>query len=128
MSIPMIENTTITPVYNSDNELRGYEVSPDNGYVIHTTNYDTPVYDEETFEETGEILLGFTSTYILLGYNYNFSTVVAGTYTYTDENGMEVSIPVNKVGRFEIFAIPESIVPENQIFGGGNNDDDHEVM
>lgn len=126
MSLPVIENATVTPIYNSDNEIGGYTITPNDGYVIHTKNYDEEVVDEETFEPTGEIILGFVRAPISLVRNYNFSTVVAGTYTYTDENGMEVSIPVNKVGRFEIFAIPESIVPENQIFGGGNND--HEVM
>ena len=126
MSLPVIENTTVEPRYNGSNELIAYRITPNEGYVIHTTNYDTPVYDEETMTETGEILLGFTSAFIQIGYTYNFDTVVPGTYTYTDENNMSVTIPVNKVGRFEIFAIPASIVPENQIFGGNNND--HEVM
>ena len=125
MPLPMIENTTVEERYNSRNELVGYKITPNEGYVIHTTNHDTPVYDEMG-NETGETLLGFTSAYISLGYTYNFDTVVPGTYVYTDENNMSVTIPVNKVGRFEIFAIPASIVPENQIFGGGNNHD-HEV-
>lgn len=127
MSIPVIENTVVTPRYNSNNVISSYRIDPNEGYVIHTTNYDSPVFNEETMEETGEVLLGFTSTYISLVANYNFDVVVPGFYTYTDANGMTVNVPINKVGRFEIFAIPASIVPENQIFGGGNNND-HETM
>ena len=123
---PMIENAVVVTRYNSSNQVSSYRITPNEGFVLHTKNYDFEVFDEETLESTGEILLGFTSTYISLGANYNFSDVVPGFYTYTDENGMTVNIPINKVGRFEIFAIPASIVPENQIFGGGN--DDHEIM
>ena len=127
MSLPTIENATVEARYNSSNTLYGYRITPNEGFVLHTKNYDTEVFDEETLEPTGEILLGFTSAYAAVGYNYDFDNVVADTYTYTDENGMTVSIPINKVGRFEIFAIPASIVPENQIFGSGNNGE-HEVM
>ena len=123
---PMIENAVVVTRYNSSNQVSSYRITPNEGFVLHTKNYDTEVFDEETLEPTGEILLGFTSTYISLGANYNFNDVVADTYTYTDENGMAVSIPISKVGRFEIFAIPANIVPENQIFGVGNND--HETM
>lgn len=100
---PVFENTTMQEYYNSANVLRGYRIYPCEGYVLHTNSYDTPVIDEETMEETGEILLGYTRGDIMVGYNYNFET-----------------------NPFEIYAVLESEVPAEQIFGGGDND--HEVM
>ena len=99
---PVFENTTMQAYYNSSNVLRGYYISPCEGYVLHTSNYDTPVFDEEG-NETGEIALGYTRGTISIGYNYNFET-----------------------NPFNIYAVLESEVPADQIYGGGDND--HEVM
>lgn len=99
------ENTTMQAYYNGNNELRAYFITPNEGYVIHTNSYDTPVLDEETGEETGETLLGYTTGTISVGYNYNF-----------EENP------------FEIYAVLRTEVPEDQIFGGGGSNNDHEVM
>lgn len=126
--MPAIENTTIETRYKNDGSVLAYQIRPNTGYVLHSKGYDTPVFDEETLEETGDVILGFTSAFVGVGYNYDFNNVVADTYTYTDQNNMEVTMPISKVGRFEIFAIPASIVPENQIFGGGATEPDHEVM
>lgn len=101
---PYFENTTMLAYYNNSNELRAYRITPKEGYVLHTKNFDIPVIDEETGEETGATIPGYTPATISVGYNYNF-----------EENP------------FEIYAVLRSEVPENQIFGGGDNND-HEVM
>jgi hypothetical protein len=101
---PYFENTTMQAYYNSANVLTAYRISPCDGYVLHEISLDTPVYDEETGEETGEIILGYTTATISAGYNYDF-----------------------EANPRQIYAVLESSVPADQIFGGGNNND-HEVM
>jgi hypothetical protein len=71
---PIFENTTMQASYNSSNELIGYRVSPCEGYVLHTSSYDEPVIDKETGEETGEVILGYIDSYVMLTHNYDFET------------------------------------------------------
>jgi hypothetical protein len=99
---PYYENTTMQAYYNDADVLRSYKISPCGGYVLHGNTLDTPVYDEETGEETGEVILGYTRATASVGYNYDFEANLR-----------------------EIYAVLESSVPADQIFGGGN---DHEVM
>lgn len=51
---------------------KAYRITPDDGYVLHTKFYDVPVIDEETMEETGEIIKGYTDSYIVISSDYNF--------------------------------------------------------
>lgn len=101
---PVYANTTMQAYYNSSNVLRTYIITPIEGYVLHVNSYDTEVLDEETGEPTGEILLGYipypASTSV--GYNYDF-----------------------EANPFNIFAVPQDTVPENQIFNNG--EPEHEV-
>ena len=100
----LIENTIMQRKINATTgNVSFYNITPCEGYVLHTNNYDDPVFDEETGEETGEVIAGYTRGTISVGYNYNFET-----------------------NPFNIYAILESEVPADRIFGGGNND--HEVM
>ena len=101
---PIYENTTMQAYYNSENVLRVYYIKPIEGYVLHSSGYDTEVFDEETGQPTGEILLGYIPypAFVSVPYNYNF-----------EEN------PYN------IFAVSADTVPENQIFNNGGGD--HEV-
>ena len=99
---PYFENTTMQASYNSSNVLIGYRVNPCEGYVLHSTSFDEPVIDEETGEETGEVILGFIDSYVGLTRNYNFET-----------------------NPLEIYAVLKSEVPADRIFG---EDNDHEVM
>jgi len=104
---PYYENTT-QQAYYSDAELTNlltYVISPVDGFVIHDKELDMPEYDEN-FNETGNVTLGFTGGSI---------SVAAASYDF-------------EANPREIYAIPRSEVPapENQIFGGGDND--HEVM
>lgn len=101
---PVFENTTMKASYNDmTNALIGYYVYPCEGYVLHSTTLDDPVYDEETGEETGEVILGYRDSFVALTRNYNFET-----------------------NPLEIYAVLKSSVPADRIFGVGNND--HEIM
>lgn len=98
----VFENTTMYEVYNSNNVLTGYRVYPNEGYVLHTAGYDEHIYDEETGEETGEIIPGYVDSFIVLNRMYNFET-----------------------NPLEIYAVLKSEVPADRIFGVDN---DYEVM
>lgn len=93
---PIVENTRIEAYYNNENVLRVYYIYPNEGYVLHDTQYDTEVYDEETGEPTGEILLGYIPypSFVSVGYNYNFET-----------------------NPRQLYVVLADTVPENQIFG-----------
>ena len=92
------ENIIMQAYYNDADELRFYKIEPENGYVLHTKNHDVPVFDDEGMP-TDEMVLGYTRGYVQVGYNYNFE-----------------ANPDN------IYAVLESEVPADQIFGGANND------
>lgn len=67
----LVENTITEGCYN-ENELIAYRITPLDGYVIHTKFYDTPVIDEITGEETGEIIKGYSYSDIGINSNYDF--------------------------------------------------------
>lgn len=67
-----IKNTITKGCYDGD-ELIAYRIIPDDGYVIHTKFYDTPIINEETLEETGEIIKGYTDSYIVISSDYDFA-------------------------------------------------------
>ena len=69
---PVYENTTMQAYYNSENVLRVYEISPCEGYVLHSKGLDFPEVDEETMTETGVILEGYTRLVTTVPYNYDF--------------------------------------------------------
>ena len=98
------EEVTPTPIANTvvkklmaDGVHRQYCIYPVEGYVIHDTRLDSPTPDGE------DIILGYTGDMKSVGATYDF-----------------VANP------FNIYAVPRDTVPEDQIFGGGNNN--HEIM
>lgn len=96
----LIENTTMKKRL-FDGVHTSYTIKANEGYLLHDNACDTPVFDEETFEETGEVILGFRpSTYTAsCGANYDFAENSRGFYT-----------------------IPENELPEGaEIWGNGNN-------
>ena len=95
----LIENTTMQKVL-FDGVHRAYYIAPVDGYVLHDKALDWTEVDENTFEETAK--QGYTGGTVSCGYNYDFTA-----------------------NSREFFTVPESEVPADQIFGGGN---DHEVM
>lgn len=102
---PVYENTIMTACYNDTNVLRYYDIAPVEGYVLHDKTLDTPVIDEGTMEETGEVILGYTPG----------STSVPARYDF-------------EANPREFYAVLRSEVPENQIYGGGDVNPKPEVM
>lgn len=86
---------------------RTYQITPVDGYVLHDKSWDMPMYDENG-NETGEIELGYRTYMASVGFNYDFST--------TEVTSIDGSI-VTAYGSREFYAIPRSLVPENQIHG-----------
>jgi hypothetical protein len=116
------ENVTPSLIPNTTMQKRllngvhkSYLIAANDGYVLHDKANDYPEFDEN-MEIIGQHL-GYAAGTVTCGANYDFSPV-----TVTDENGVEHTA----YGSREFFARPESEVPADQIFGGGNND--HEVM
>lgn len=104
------ETVTPTPIANvlvergySDGVHKIYRLSAIEGYVLHDNGYDMPILDEDTLEETGEVILGYTAGTVSCWYNYDFAA-----------------------NPREFYAVLETEVPADQIFGGGGND--HEIM
>lgn len=67
----LIENTTMQKNFR-DGVSTTYYITPNEGYVLHDKGLDVPEYNEETFEETGNILLGYRHTTASCSVNYNF--------------------------------------------------------
>ena len=117
----LIPNTTMQRGY-VDGVLKRYEITPNNGYVLHDSRVYEEIVDPETLEPTGEILHLYGTGTKTVNANYDFTLIVPDTIT--DINGN--TIVVNKIGAYEFFTVPASAIPENQIWGG--NDNEHEVM
>jgi hypothetical protein len=85
-----------------------YRITPVEGYVIHSKSRDWTDENFETGEET--FYRGYGRGTMTVGKNYDF------------ENTTEID-GYTAYGFLEIFARPASEVPENQIFGGGGNNE-----
>lgn len=96
----LIANTTMVKGL-VDGVHRNYRISPIDGYVLHDKANDWTTIDPVTNEEV--INLGYSRGTVSCAANYDF-----------------VANPR------EFYAVPESSVPADQIFGGTDND--HEVM
>lgn len=105
-AIILFPNTTATERYDGERFL-GWRVSANPGYVMHEITHDMPEIDEETGEETGNIILGYTRAAVFVGYNYDF------------ENNPR-----------QIYAQLESEIPnpDYQIHGNPGNGNNHEIM
>ena len=91
----LVENTTTQKRIDVETgKTLSYWIRPDEGYLIHTKEYDEPVYDEETMEETGEIRLGFTRGLVTVGHNYDFETNQREIYTISKNEIPEGSVIV----------------------------------
>ena len=118
-----VPNTRMAIYENSSGRQTQYRFYPNEGYVMHVKSVDTEIYDE-----TGVNVIGYTELFgsgtKSVPISYDFSVVVQDVYTYTDENGNTQIVPIEKIGVEELYTLPESIVPQNQLYGGDNN---HEV-
>lgn len=113
----LIPNTTMKKGI-LDGIHKNYQITPIAGYVLHDNTMDFSDRNFETMEETWKFGYSPSSVYVTCGANYDFST-----HTVTDENGVSYTAYGNR----DFFAKLESDVPDNQIFGGGDNNE-HEVM
>lgn len=93
----LLENITVTEKLNNG-ILIAYSIQANEGYVLHDNMLDSE-------DENGNVILGYYSSFRTVAKSYDFTT-----------------------NPREFYAVLESEVPdpENQIFGGVNND--HEVM
>ena len=101
LSPSLIENTTMYKKY-IDGVHKVYSITPNEGYVLHDKVGDLIVEDEVTGEEI--VTLAYFRGTCTCGANYDFAA-----------------------NPREFYAVLESSVPADQIFGGGNNND-HEIM
>lgn len=100
------ENTTQKSIHDTEtNELLGYDIAPVAGYVLHDNTRDFEMPDFENNPDEMIFKQGYTRGSTSVPPNYDFEANPRGLY-----------------------AIPESEVPADQIFGGGGNNNEHEVM
>lgn len=118
-----IANATMQELLR-DGEVYRYSIKAIDGYVLHDNRIDIEETDPNTLESTGNIIPWFKLDSTTVPKNYDFENVTAGTYTYTDENGMTVTIPVSMIGMYEFYTLPDDIVPTSQTCGDNN---EHEV-
>ena len=117
-----VPNTTLRERLNNG-ELYSYVIAPTEGYLLHDKDLDMPEYDENLGMATGNIIPWFTGVTTNMRPDYDFTTTTQGTYyTYTDENGMEITIPVTMIGEREFYTVPSNIVPSDQTLGGGGTE------
>lgn len=112
----LIPNTIIRKML-IDGVHKTYQIFPATNYVLHDNTMDIDVIDKATYEVIGK-KFGYSpyGVYVSCGANYDFTA-----HTVTDENGDIFTAYGNR----EFFAVLESEVPADQIFGGGNN---HETI
>jgi hypothetical protein len=113
-----VPNTTLQELF-LNGVLKGYEIKAANGYLLHDKDLDMPELDEN-FNETGNIIPWFTGHGTSVRLDYDYTVTTQGEYKYTDENGMEITVPVTMIGAREFYTVPENIVPEDQKLGGGS--------
>ena len=68
----IIENTKFEARTDENGNIISYRISPIEGYKLHEITLDEILVDEETLQETGKTKLGFTTSYITAGVNYDF--------------------------------------------------------
>jgi hypothetical protein len=95
---------------------KNYHIYPIANYVLHDNAMDYQDINPETLEETLKFGYSPSSVYVSCGANYDFTP-----HTVTDENGNTYTAYGNR----DFFAIPQSDVPADQIFGV---DDEPEIM
>lgn len=110
MEITLIPNTRMNKMIVNGIH-NGYEIQAVEGYVLHDNRIDSTDYDEL---DNATIIPRFKLGSTTVPASYDFDNVTNGTFTYTDENGMTVSIPVEMVGMYEFYTLPVDVVPTDQ--------------
>lgn len=122
------EEVIPTPIANAkvermlkDGVQTTFRIQANSGYVLHDSRIDYPECDDLGMP-TGAIIPWFKLGSTTVNKNYDFTDITNGTYTYTDENGMTVTVPVEKIGEYEFYTLPVDIVPTSQTMGGTTTD------
>ncbi len=104
----LIPNTTMQKMYINEVH-KGYRIKPMTNYVLHDNTLDYDVLDETHLTVIGRNF-GYSpdSVYVTCGANYDFTPHIV-----TDENGNTYTA----YGTRDFFAVPQSDVPADQIFG-----------
>ena len=79
----MIENVRVKEIAIGG-KIVAYKIYPNEGYKLHEITLDEVVLDENGLE-TGEKKLGFTTSYITAGVNYDFNKNEREIYVKEDE-------------------------------------------
>lgn len=66
-----IEHATFEARTDESGKVISYRISPNEGYKLHEITLDEIAVDENG-NETGEIIKGFTTSYITAGADYDF--------------------------------------------------------
>lgn len=83
---PIIPNTTMQKYINNDGVERTFRITPNEGYVLHDTQYDYPIIDKSTMQEIGTGL-GYVGAVVSVEIDYDFLT-----HKMTDESGNTVTV------------------------------------
>ena len=110
-----VPNTTMQIFVNSLGNQTQYVFRVNDGYVIHDNRCDAVDELEGTYTER------FATGRLSVSINYDFTTLTQGIYEGVDGTTYNVT----KIGEFELYTLPESAVPIDHTYGGGNN---HDVM
>ena len=105
-----VPNTTAQEILK-DGVLDGYEIKAASGYCLHDSTGDWEAMDPETGDMVMKQAFYTGGTSVRLSYAFTPVQV-------TDPNGN----PVTAYGVREFYTLPLSDAPENQVFGGGDND------
>ena len=113
----LIPNTQMWKGINSDGVHKTYRIKALDGYVLHDTNYDTPIPDAVTGEPSDEVILGYHPNVVSCSASYDFAPL-----QMQDEAGNTVTAYGNR----QFFTKLATDVPADQIFG--TVEPPHEVM
>lgn len=120
----LIPNTIMQKRLRDDVNYQ-FIIEAEKGYVLHDRRIDEEEYYPESTISTGNVIPRFKKGSTTVPASYDFTVTTNDTYTYTDENNIEITIPVVKIGAYEFYALPEDIVSISQISGGNI---DYEIM
>lgn len=101
-----IANATIEKVYNNG-VFWSYRIRANSGYVLHDSRVDMHRIDKNGMM-TDEVIPWFKMNDTTVNKNYDFTDIRSDTYTYTDENGMEITLNVEKIGEYDFYSITQA--------------------
>jgi hypothetical protein len=118
----LIPNATMQKKYINGIH-KGYNVTPNEGYVLHDTQYDTVRFENQIDENTGETVQVEVP---VLGY-HTMTVTCSASYAFTPiQMQDEAGNTVTAYGDRKFYCKPIGDVPADQIFGV--NEPEHEVQ